>query len=424
MYTPLLYRLTALALGISLLAAPAAALTPAVSAPAPTSRAVDLTSEYLRFSAAAEGLHLSPDQKHVLWARMDDALLLRLEQGEAGPEELVWLTLPHFRSDRAERYAAWAASHPALTAQQVVTEVNLDRDQAFYSSVRPVSDPRSTLVLVNKHYALASDFAPELELLGSGYGKGSLQPEAARQFRAMADAARADGISLRSVSAYRSYSTQRYTYNTYLAQYSQGVVDNFSARPGHSEHQTGLALDINAARTSAHFENTAAYAWLQENCARFGFILRYPQDKTHITGYRFEPWHYRYVGTAAAAVCMKEGLTWEEFIARLPAEDPRSVPPLLHAGALLNLGDGALMLEGQAYLSASALANAVGLDMQWSAGRLILDGRVVLSPGLYAQADGAAVRLVSPALLLEHQLYLTREDLAALLGLDLTFLLP
>jgi len=202
------------------------------------------------------------------------------------------------------------------------------------------------------------------------------------------------------------------------------VVDNFSARPGHSEHQTGLALDINAARTSAHFENTAAYAWLQENCARFGFILRYPQDKTHITGYRFEPWHYRYVGTAAAAVCMKEGLTWEEFIARLPAEDPRSVPPLLHAGALLNLGDGALMLEGQAYLSASALANAVGLDMQWSAGRLILDGRVVLSPGLYAQADGAAVRLVSPALLLEHQLYLTREDLAALLGLDLTFLLP
>lgn len=417
MSIPILPRLTALTLGAVLLLSPAAALTPAVSAPAPASLAVDLVGEYERLSALVEGMGLTLEQKHVLWSRLDNRLLSRLETGSLSTEELRYLTLPHFRSGRAERYAAWATRNPDLAPDRVVTEVNMDRDQDFYGALQPVSHPQSLLVLVNKHYALASDYVPELEVLGSGYGKGSLQPEAARQFRAMADAAQADGISLRSVSAYRSYATQRYTYNHYLTQYSQRMVDDFSARPGHSEHQTGLALDINVARTAAHFENTAVYAWLQEHCAQYGFLLRYPKGKEHITGYRFEPWHYRYVGTEVASVCMEQGLTYEEYTAQLPAEELRDAPALVWRGRFLDLEGGALVLEGQTYLSAARFARALGLEADQTGSSLTLGGTLSFCPGLYARRNGAAVRLTSPALFLDGEVYLTPGDLAALLGL-------
>ena len=117
------------------------------------------------------------------------------------------------------------------------------------------------------------------------------------------------------MSAYRSFQTQRSVYNRYLYYNSQAVVDTFSARPGSSEHQTGLALDINTANVQAHFETTPAYDWLQKHCAEYGFMLRYLQGKEDITGYRFEPWHYRYVGTEIAKTCMERGITYEEYLA-------------------------------------------------------------------------------------------------------------
>lgn len=248
----------------------------------------------------------------------EPALLERLEQGALSSAELALLTLPNARAGRLDRYLAWAEAHPEDTAEKTVFCVNADRDLAFYSTVSEAADPFSPAVLVNKHYVLPADYVPELEALGVGYGYGSMRPEAARAFRAMADAARADGVSLRSVSAYRSYTGQKSTYNSYLKKYRQSVVDTFSARPGHSEHQTGLAVDINTASSKAHFERTPAFAWLKAHCAEYGFILRYDQGKEAVTGYRFEPWHYRYVGVAIAKVCMEQGLCYEEYLALQP----------------------------------------------------------------------------------------------------------
>ena len=226
--------------------------------------------------------------------------------------------LPNSYPEYESRYLAWGEEHPELSPEQVVLAVNIGLDGAFYEDTDVVSNPDSPTVLVNKYHALPQDYVPQLEALGSGYGSGSLQPEAAAAFRAMADAAREDGISLRSVSAYRSYARQKTLYSRYLSYDSQASVDSYSARPGFSEHQTALALDINVASLSAHFENTPAYAWLSEHCAQYGFILRYPQGKEDLTGYRFEPWHYRYVGTEIAQVCMSQGLTYEEYIALQP----------------------------------------------------------------------------------------------------------
>ena len=233
---------------------------------------------------------------------------------------LTYLQLPNGREELLERYGAWAKENPRALPADVVLRVNMDLDRPFYTEVRTLTRPDSLTALVNKYNALPEDYVPELEALGTGYGGGSARPEAAAAFRAMADAAKAEGITLRSVSAYRSYQLQNSAYNGYLRNASQAYVDTFSARPGHSEHQTGLAVDINAASQRASFEKTPAFAWLTEHCAEYGFILRYPEDKQDITGYRFEPWHYRYVGAEAARVCMDQGLCYEEYIALLPAE--------------------------------------------------------------------------------------------------------
>lgn len=293
-----------------------------------------------RTPALLAGRGLSREQRDALTARMgEDALLFQLlEQGDLTTADLVRLALPNSRSDRLERYRAWAEDHSKLTAAEVVLQVNMDLDQEFYSLIWEVADPSALGVLVNKHYALPASYVPELEPLGSIYGSGSLRPEAAQAFRAMADGARKDGISLRSVSAYRSYKQQTNTYNRYLRQYSQATVDTFSARSGHSEHQTGLALDINVASSRAHFESTPAFAWLKEHCAEYGFILRYDLKQDAVTGYRFEPWHYRYVGVEAATAIMAQGITYEEYLALQPAwgipsnakeETPKASPLLL-----------------------------------------------------------------------------------------------
>ena len=94
-------------------------------------------------------------------------------------------------------------------------------------------------------------------------------------------------------------------------------ADTYSARPGFSEHQTGLALDINTASRSAHFETTATYRWLIENCWRYGFILRYPKDAEDKTEIIYEPWHWRYVGVENAAKINASGLCFEDYIAAL-----------------------------------------------------------------------------------------------------------
>ncbi len=263
---------------------------------------------------------LTGEQREALAARVErePGLLEQLEQGALSDGDLALLALPNARTGRLDRYRAWMEAHPEDTGETAVLYVNADRDMEFYSAVSEITDPSGLTVLVNKYYALPAGYVPELEALGRDYGSGSLRPEAVQAFRSMADGARADGVSLRSVSAYRSFAGQKITYNNYLKKYRQSLVDTFSARPGHSEHQTGLALDINAASSRACFEKTPAFAWLKEHCAEYGFILRYPEDKQAVTGYRFEPWHYRYVGVDIAKACMEQGLCYEEYLALQP----------------------------------------------------------------------------------------------------------
>lgn len=156
------------------------------------------------------------------------------------------------------------------------------------------------VLIVNKSYPL-----PE------GYDPGGLLPTVVEAWNAMVDAAGEDGISLWIVSGYRSYETQEIIYNNYVANNGQEEADTYSARPGHSEHQTGLAFDIN--QISYSFGDTPAGQWVAEHAAEYGFIIRYPQEKQHITGYVYEPWHLRYLGTELAMDVAESGLCLEEY---------------------------------------------------------------------------------------------------------------
>ena len=283
-------------------------------------------SHYVLCLVRLTRLGATAQEAQNLYHNLGPQQALALTDGDLSTQSVELLLQPNARPDRLARYLAHTQRHPDLTADQVVTQINMDADRDFYTQAETITDPADLLVLVNKHYALPDDYVPELTALPQSYGRGSLHPTAAEAFVQMADAAWADGLSLRCVSGYRSYKTQASTYRGNLAQASQRWVDTYSARPGHSEHQTGLAVDINVARTSAHFENTAEFAWLQANCARFGFILRYPEGADAITGYRFEPWHYRYVGVETAQACTQQGITYEEYTASLPAAGQASQP--------------------------------------------------------------------------------------------------
>ncbi len=221
---------------------------------------------------------------------------------------------PYFIDAYLDRYETYRTANPDAALYDVILAVNAGIDKPFYTDAQHADMSKGYLVLVNKYYYVNDNDKPETVELGY-YGVGEMEVTAAEHFRHMVDAAAADGIYLRSVNAYRTEAIQNLFYTGYVSEAGRAAADTYSARPGHSEHQVGLAVDINTASISKHFENTAQYAWLVEHCAEYGFILRYLPGKQYITGYVYEPWHYRYVGVEYAKDIMDSGLTFEEWYA-------------------------------------------------------------------------------------------------------------
>lgn len=156
------------------------------------------------------------------------------------------------------------------------------------------------ILVVNKTYSLPSDYNPGVDSIA----KAALDE--------MTAAAAKDGVSLWIVSGFRSYTKQTSLYNNYVARDGKAEADRYSARPGHSEHQTGLAFDLNSLDQS--FGQTKEGKWIAANSWKYGFILRYPQEKEAQTGYMYEPWHVRYLGKDVAKKVYDSGLCLEEYL--------------------------------------------------------------------------------------------------------------
>ena len=156
------------------------------------------------------------------------------------------------------------------------------------------------ILIVNKKYSLPANYNPGVDQTAS---------TALKQLQQAASTA---GHNIPLISGFRSYSRQQTLYNNYVARDGQALADTYSARPGHSEHQTGLAFDVG--KLDDNYGSTPAGIWLKENCHKYGFILRYPKGKESITGYQYEPWHIRYVGIEHATNIMNKNITLEEYL--------------------------------------------------------------------------------------------------------------
>lgn len=235
------------------------------------------------------------------------------------------------KTEEQQEKAAKEAEQAAREAEQTAKEAEQAAREAAQKSEREQqledAKDQGLLILVNKEHPMKQDYKPEdLEAIkyyapdrmeSSRY----MRAEAANAFHHLVEAAEADGIILRMTTAYRSYDFQKLLYDSYVEKEGQEAADQFSAKPGRSEHQTGLAVDVSS--PSVGYQLTEKYGdtkegkWIADHADQFGFILRFPKGKESVTGYMYEPWHLRYVGIQAAKEIKEQGVTLEEYLEEL-----------------------------------------------------------------------------------------------------------
>lgn len=216
--------------------------------------------------------------------------------------------------------------------QQAKQPEQFTLESMFFNDIKNVDgkpviqNPENLLILVNKQYSLPDGYAPndlvrpevKFSFGDEDIEKSYLRQEAATGLEKMFRQAKKEkDLDLFAVSGYRSYERQVQILNAQIANVGEEKAVQVVAIPGQSEHQTGLAMDISSQSAkftlTENFENTAEGKWLAKNAHRFGFILRYPKGKEEITGFSYEPWHFRYVGKDVATIIYEKGWTLEEY---------------------------------------------------------------------------------------------------------------
>lgn len=228
--------------------------------------------------------------------------------------------IAYYKKENLERYQTYQEQNPTLSKKQIVTDVNIGLDMPYYTNIKESPLQNTSQILVNKYNALSKNYVPEnLETINSKYSNAGMKlvKDAKNAFEEMSEAASQENLNIIAMSTYRSYTYQETLYNKYVSIDGQEKTDTYSARPGHSEHQTGLAVDVyNKTLPYTSFEETKEFTWMQENAYKYGYILRYPKDKVKQTGYQYESWHYRYVGIEIATYIHNHNITYDEYFVR------------------------------------------------------------------------------------------------------------
>jgi zinc D-Ala-D-Ala carboxypeptidase len=249
----------------------------------------------------------------------------------------AWLIYPHTPKSSASTALASPSPSPSSTpwGQGADPGPSPTPPASPNASTTPAADPSTTdpaslWVIVNKHHPLPLQYvpvglrSPKIPLKnGSGTSEMLLRDDAAAAAESFIGAADAAGYKFMLVSGYRSSELQTSLYARYVADNGQTEADTFSARPGFSEHQTGLSMDVSFPDNNCSFAacqgDTPGGKWLETEAYKYGFILRYPRGKQSITGYIYEPWHFRYVGIKLASELHTQEQTMEEFFSLEPA---------------------------------------------------------------------------------------------------------
>lgn len=227
--------------------------------------------------------------------------------------------LDYYKDEYENDYKEYREKNKDLSIEKVITNVNIGLNYDYYTHTKATEDLNTNTILVNKYNYLTEDYVPEnLQTVDKKYSSKTLQlvDYAKEAFEELSEAAAKENYTVLAMSSYRSYQYQYNLYNRYVSTDGVEAADTYSARPGYSEHQTGLAVDVyNGKEDFTNFEKTKEYNWMQDNAYKFGFILRFPKDKVLETGYQYESWHYRYVGKEIAKYIHDNNLCFEEYYA-------------------------------------------------------------------------------------------------------------
>ena len=256
----------------------------------------------------------SPNDINIIITHGSDDAVERFSKREKIKYLEEFFSVSYAKLDNYDRYVNYSME-TGEDEDLTVLYVNLDLDLNDYENSVEVKDFSLTM-LVNKHRHLNEDFEPnDLVKIDSDYASSDdlyCSRLALNAFKKMSEAASKEGYSIIINSAYRSYQDQVDLSDLYLRTYGQNYVDKYVAKPGYSEHQTGLAFDIGSLNTNV-FANSKEYVWMKDNAHKYGFIERFQKKYEGITGFRSEPWHYRYVGVDVATAIHDEDMTLEEY---------------------------------------------------------------------------------------------------------------
>ena len=251
--------------------------------------------------------------------RQDNIIKDTLLEREYNEKIIPLLKEKYFILKNLDTYLNYYIKNNSLSIEEIVSIVNVGANNDHYDYVNETKTDNYNQMIVNKYNFLKEEFeAKEIVDVKNWYcyGENKANKEAYEHFIEMFNAAKESNLKIVISSGYRSYNEQKETYDSYVERYGAKKADTLAARPGYSEHETGLALDITTGgATKDTFDTTDEFKWLQENSYKFGFILRYPKGKEKITGFDYEPWHYRYVGLDLAEKIYKEGITFDEYYA-------------------------------------------------------------------------------------------------------------
>lgn len=258
---------------------------------------------------ALKELGYSEEDITVIVEKLNETDIEKILNMEYNQKLASIISAQYYIPDNLDRYLSY--SNKTDNIDDIIAVVNVGADSDWYTNTKETNIDDGIKILVNKFHYLKDDYAPDdiVPILNwYAYEGHSTKKEVYDKYVDMWNDANEQGLVLLVNSSFRTLEEQQEEYDTF--------GDDYASRPGFSEHQTGLALDIVSDGVQGNeFENTDEFKWLQENAHNYGFILRYPQGKEHITGYSYESWHYRYVGKELATKVKESGLTYDEYYA-------------------------------------------------------------------------------------------------------------
>ena len=222
----------------------------------------------------------------------------------------------YFMEQNLKEYINYLDKKDNLT--DIVSIINVGANNEWYTNTKKTNLDKGHLMLTNKFNYLDNTYTSDNMIKVSkkySYGENqTLTNETYDAFINMFNAAKKEDLTLIINSSFRSYEDQEEIYNYYKSSKGEEAANKIAAKAGFSEHQTGMSVDIQTyGSTASTFEEFDEFKWLSNNAHKYGFILRYPENKTKITGFKYEPWHYRYVGVEVAKIIYEKNITLEEY---------------------------------------------------------------------------------------------------------------